>query len=299
LGFLIIYLGITEFKSVEQEHRKVYLSERANFLNIEHDVSKLKIEVDMLLKRSGESFDKQYHKVSEITARLTEQVKQHAVKAEEIALLYDDLEQARLFRYIALVLGISLSLFGGGLWYRITQKNNDLLQVADIEASTPSQAPSNNVSAAAARTLQEDNSKLGIKNIFLVVGAIGSFCSIAAYFAFNATQTYTMSSNAEKSPNIASNAPVTVNYNEQPRDSKDWFKEYEKNRPQITKNQYDRIQEGMTYLEVVKILGVEGVEQGNSAGTKSYAWGKAPFYYLHMSFDKHGKLQWKVNSGLF
>ncbi|WP_440905687.1 hypothetical protein ACMZOO_05150 [Catenovulum sp. SX2] len=137
---------------------------------------------------------------------------------------------------------------------------------------------------------------LSIKNLILVIGVVGSFFSIATYFV--ATQTFALNSNAENSPNIASSAPVTVNYASN-KNSKDWFSEYEKYKPNITKQQYELIAEGMTYREVVKILGIEGVEQGSSAGHKHYAWGTAPFFYLHMSFKPDGRLQWKANSGLF
>ena len=137
---------------------------------------------------------------------------------------------------------------------------------------------------------------LSIKKLIMVIGLVGSLSSIATYFV--STQSYKQVSNSEKSPNIASNAPVTINYGSFKK-SKDWFNEYEKNRPNISKHQFDQILEGMSYLTVVNILGIEGVEQSSSTGGKSYAWGKAPFYYLYMGFSSEGELQWKANNGLF
>jgi len=118
-------------------------------------------------------------------------------------------------------------------------------------------------------------------SLFSVIALVGSVSSIATYFI--TTQSYTQNSNAQNSPNIASNAPVTIHY-EGKTNSRDWFSEYEKNRPNISKYQYDQVKEGMSYKDVLGILKIEGTELRSSSSGRSYAWGKSPFFYLHISF---------------
>ena len=67
----------------------------------------------------------------------------------------------------------------------------------------------------------------------------------------------------------------------------------------VTLAQYERLQQGMTYQQVVSILGVEGLKsRPNEAGEVTYMWGGAEFNSRMEATFQNGKLIQKIQSGL-
>jgi hypothetical protein len=137
--------------------------------------------------------------------------------------------------------------------------------------------------------------KITKKKLFTLLGIVGSTFSVIGFFT---SQQFNQTSYGPNSPIIHSNGSVKVDIDSTPR-GKDWFDELEKDRPNISKEQFLSLKKGMTYEEVVALVKMEGVVQSQAEFGSNYAWGNYPFHYMHASFDKNNKLEYAVNSGLF
>ena len=67
--------------------------------------------------------------------------------------------------------------------------------------------------------------------------------------------------------------------------------------PKISFQQYKQVKEGMTYNEVVRVIGIEGTEITRVKNVVAYAWGSKMFYCLTAQFVD-GKLYSVSQSGL-
>lgn len=137
--------------------------------------------------------------------------------------------------------------------------------------------------------------KITKKKFYTLLVIVGSTFSVIGFFT---SQQFNQISYGSNSPIIHSNGSVSVDIDSTPK-GKDWFDELEKNRPNISKEQFLSLKKGMTYDEVVELIKIEGVVQSQSDFGSNYAWGKYPFYYMYATFDKGNKLEYAVNSGLF
>lgn len=98
--------------------------------------------------------------------------------------------------------------------------------------------------------------------------------------------------NGANSPNIKGDGN-TVNYgglNIDPESLK-------KNKPNISMEQFQAITDGMTYQEVLDIIGIPGTESAVTGPVKIYTWGTESYIYMTASFV-NGKLHSKSQSGL-
>jgi hypothetical protein len=67
----------------------------------------------------------------------------------------------------------------------------------------------------------------------------------------------------------------------------------------VTLALYERVQQGMTYQQVVSILGVEGLKsRSNEAGEVTYMWGGVEMNSRMEATFQNGKLIQKIQSGL-
>ena len=70
----------------------------------------------------------------------------------------------------------------------------------------------------------------------------------------------------------------------------------------VTPEEYQKVQTGMTYDEVVQIVGVQGQEHkmgtGTPTGEKVYSWDNSDGTYMSATFGGDGKLTAKTDSGL-
>lgn len=70
-----------------------------------------------------------------------------------------------------------------------------------------------------------------------------------------------------------------------------------KNKPNISREQFQAITDGMTYQEVLDIVKVPGTESAVAGQVKTYTWGTESYVYMVISFV-NGKVHSKSQSGL-
>lgn len=94
------------------------------------------------------------------------------------------------------------------------------------------------------------------------------------------------------SPNIKGDGN-TVNYGGLNIDSES----ISKNKPNISREQFQTIKDGMTYQEVLDIVKVPGTESAVAGSVKTYTWGTESYVYMVISFV-NGKVHSKSQSSL-
>ncbi|WP_217474733.1 hypothetical protein [Stutzerimonas stutzeri] len=127
-----------------------------------------------------------------------------------------------------------------------------------------------------------------LKLISLVSGIVAAIAACISLFTANSDQT----TKGNNSPIISGNGN-TVNFGGLSLDSEN----IKKSKPNISLEQYQLLQQGMTYQEVLDIVKVPGVESSSTGRIKIYTWGTATYIYMTISFVD-GKLHSKSQSGL-
>ncbi|EIU1298264.1 hypothetical protein ACGHAZ_002996 [Pseudomonas aeruginosa] len=116
---------------------------------------------------------------------------------------------------------------------------------------------------------------LNMKKIGLYTGILGALASVAA-LAIPGTAV-SQSTTGANSPVISGNGN-TVNYQ-----SHSGFPSAEMiraQRPDISDQQYQAIQPGMTYEEVLDIVKIPGKEAASSGRVQIYTWGTEAYIYM-------------------
>jgi hypothetical protein len=139
------------------------------------------------------------------------------------------------------------------------------------------------------------NISLSIKSFVTIISFVAAIFSIAGFFI---SKEFNQRTYGNGSPNIQGDGIINVEINPAPEVT-DWMQVYEENKPDISKEQFLALKKGMTYDEVHSIVKIHGVIKSNADFGSSYAWGKAPYFYMYATFDADGKLSYAVNNGLF
>ncbi|MHB0841658.1 hypothetical protein ACYCGP_02255 [Stutzerimonas nitrititolerans] len=127
-----------------------------------------------------------------------------------------------------------------------------------------------------------------LKSISLFSGIVAAVAACISLFTASSDQ----ATEGNNSPIISGNGN-TVNFGGLSLDPES----IKKNKPNISQEQYQLLQQGMTYQEVLDIVKVPGVESGTTGRLKIYTWGTATYIYMTISFVD-GKLHSKNQSGL-